>query len=145
MPQRLASRLRAADLYDVFVAGCDACPIRALHRQQDRSLVTRHSLDAVTRAPRAAVPDRVPPGPADSRTLDLLAVAGGNRRRRFRGTARNDQWLRHRATGLNLHHLLALGPDRATSGWTNPRLTHRPTPRPGPAHHERDAGLPRPC
>lgn len=58
MPQRLASRLRAANLYGVFVAGCDACPIRALHRQQGLSLVTRHSLDAVTRAHRQRAESR---------------------------------------------------------------------------------------
>lgn len=45
-------------------------------------------------------------------------VAGGNRRLRFRGTVRNDQWLHHRVAALNLRRLLALGLARTTGSWT---------------------------
>ena len=45
-------------------------------------------------------------------------VAGGNRRLRFRGTTRNNQWLHHRVAGLNLRRLPALGLTRTAGAWT---------------------------
>ena len=54
--------------------------------------------------------------PMVERSISWL-VAGGNRRLRFRGTARNNQWLHHRVAGLNLRRLLALGLTRTDSGW----------------------------
>lgn len=45
-------------------------------------------------------------------------VAGGNRRLRFRGTVRNDQWLHHRVAGLNLRRLLALGLACTAGAWS---------------------------
>ena len=44
-------------------------------------------------------------------------VAGGNRRLRFRGTVRNDQWLHHRVAALNLRRLLNLGLTRTHGAW----------------------------
>jgi DDE family transposase/transposase-like protein DUF772 len=44
-------------------------------------------------------------------------VDGGNRRLRYRGTIRNDQWLRHRATALNLRRLINLGLTRTHGTW----------------------------
>jgi hypothetical protein len=44
-------------------------------------------------------------------------VARGNRRLRFLGTARNDQWLHHRVAALNLRRLLNLGLTRTHEAW----------------------------
>jgi hypothetical protein len=49
------------------------------------------------------------------------AIAGrtahGNRRVPFRGTHGNDLWLHHRAAGLNLRRLLALGLHHTGGTW----------------------------
>lgn len=57
--------------------------------------------------------------PMVERSISWL-VAGGNRRLRFRGTRRNDQWLHHRVAGLNLRRLLTLGLARTAGTWTIP-------------------------
>ena len=44
-------------------------------------------------------------------------VADGWRRVRYRGVSKNDHWLHHRAAGLNLRRLLAIGLTRTTTGW----------------------------
>ena len=47
-------------------------------------------------------------------------VAGGNRRVRYRGVARNQLWLAHRVAAINLRRL---GPPRVTRGPTGWALT----------------------
>jgi IS5 family transposase len=44
-------------------------------------------------------------------------TAGGNRRLRYRGIAKNDHWLHNRAAALNLRRLLALGLSANHNGW----------------------------
>jgi hypothetical protein len=44
-------------------------------------------------------------------------VAGGNRRVRYRGVARNQLWLAHRVAAINLRRLVAMGVTRDPSGW----------------------------
>lgn len=44
-------------------------------------------------------------------------VQGGNRKVRYRGIAKNDQWLHHRLAALNLRRMLALGLHQQPSGW----------------------------
>ena len=44
-------------------------------------------------------------------------VQGGNRRLRYRGTAKNDLWLHHRLAGLNLRRLLNLGLHQQHGAW----------------------------
>jgi hypothetical protein len=44
-------------------------------------------------------------------------TAHGNRRVPFRGTHGNDLWLHHRAAGLNLRRLLALGLHHTGGTW----------------------------
>jgi hypothetical protein len=86
-----------------FGAGCRGCPlrVRCTSSKTGRSL-TLHPLDAVTRAHRERAEDPAFQAvyrqhrPMVERSISWL-VAGGNRRLRFRGTARNDQWL-HRAS-----------------------------------------------
>ena len=41
----------------------------------------------------------------------------GNRRVRYRGIAKNDHWLHHRAAALNLRRLLVLGLTRSNGNW----------------------------
>lgn len=44
-------------------------------------------------------------------------VAGNNRRLHYRGIARNQLWLTHRAAAINLRRLLVLGLHRDTNTW----------------------------
>jgi hypothetical protein len=44
-------------------------------------------------------------------------VAGGNRRVRYRGVARNQLWLAHRVAAINLRRLVTLGVTRDPTGW----------------------------
>jgi hypothetical protein len=107
-----------------FGAGCRGCPLRARCTASNtgRSL-TLHPLAAITRAHRERAGDPQfqtiyrQHRPMVERSISWL-VAGGNRRLRFRGTARNDQWLHHRVAGLNLRRLLALGLARTDGTWT---------------------------
>ena len=41
----------------------------------------------------------------------------GNRRLRYRGIVKNDQWLHHRAAALNLRRLVTLGLDHTGTNW----------------------------
>jgi hypothetical protein len=85
--------------------------------------LTLHPLDAITRAHRQRARDPQFQAvyrqhrPMVERSISWL-VAGGNRRLRFRGTDRNNQWLHHRVAGLNLRRLLALGLTRTAGAWT---------------------------
>jgi IS5 family transposase len=54
--------------------------------------------------------------PMVERSLAWL-VRGGNRRLRYRGISKNDQWLHHRAAGLNLRRLLNLGLQLHQGNW----------------------------
>jgi hypothetical protein len=39
----------------------------------------------------------------------IARLARGNRKVRYRGVAKNDHWLHHRAAALNLRRLIGLG------------------------------------
>ncbi|WP_460015579.1 transposase, partial [Mycobacterium avium] len=41
----------------------------------------------------------------------------GNRKVRYRGTAKNNHWLHHRAAALNLRRLLTMGLTRTDTTW----------------------------
>jgi hypothetical protein len=98
-----------------FGAACTGCPLRAqcTRSRAGKSLKIRPH-DARQRAARVLARD--PDWQAEyrryrpmiERTIAWL-TARGNRKLRYRGVARNDQWLRHRAAALNLRRLLALG------------------------------------
>ena len=81
-----------------------------------------HPHDAITRAHRKRAHD---PGfqasyrqhrPMVERSISWLTT-GGNRRRRFRGTALNDLWLHHHVAALNLRRLLALRLHHTDGTW----------------------------
>jgi IS5 family transposase len=44
-------------------------------------------------------------------------VAGGNRRVRYRGLARNQQWLSLRVAAINLRRLVTMGLNHHSAGW----------------------------
>jgi IS5 family transposase len=41
----------------------------------------------------------------------------GNRKVRYRGVAKNDHWLHHRAAAINLRRLITLGLDHTGTNW----------------------------
>lgn len=53
--------------------------------------------------------------PMVERTIAWLTR--GNRKVRYRGVTRNDQWLHHRAAAVNLHRLITLGLTHTGAGW----------------------------
>jgi IS5 family transposase len=50
-------------------------------------------------------------------------IVRGNRKLRYRGTAKNDWWLRHRVAAVNLKRLVTLGLDNINGVWTIPATT----------------------
>jgi hypothetical protein len=107
----------------IFGAACRGCPLRARCTSSTSGRTLRlHPHDAITRAHRARAAHPQFQAvyrqhrPMVERSISWL-VAGGNRRLRFRGTARNDQWLHHRVAALNLRRLLNLGLTRTHEAW----------------------------
>jgi hypothetical protein len=107
----------------IFGAACRDCPLRARCTNSTSGRTLRlHPHDAITRAHRARAADPQFQAlyrqhrPMVERSIAWI-VAGGNRRLRFRGTARNDQWLHHRVAALNLRRLLNLGLTRTHEAW----------------------------
>ena len=106
-----------------FGAACGVCPLRArCTRSRTGKTLKIRPHDARQRAARVLARD--PDWQAEYRRYRPMIergiawlVAGGNRKVRYRGVARNDQWLHHRAAALNLRRLLALGLTR-TGPWT---------------------------
>jgi hypothetical protein len=47
----------------------------------------------------------------------LAWITRGARKLRYRGTMKNDAWLKLRVAGINLKRLLALGLHRQPDGW----------------------------
>ena len=101
---------------------CRGCPLRerCTTAKGPRSL-TLHEHEALLRAARR-----------QAETADFQAVyrqhrpmversiawlTRGNRRLRYRGIAKNDHWLHHRAAALNLRRLLSLGLNTDHNGW----------------------------
>ena len=106
----------------VFGALCQTCPLRArcTTSRSGRSLTLREH-DALTRAHRRRAADPTfhalyrQHRPMAERTIAWLTR--GNRRLRYRGTAKNNTWLHTRAAALNLRRLLTLGLTRTQTTW----------------------------
>jgi IS5 family transposase len=103
---------------------CEGCPLRprCTRANNGKSLhVTEHHDLLVTNRTAANDPnwqDRYRTHrPMVERTIAWL-VRRGHRRVRFRGIARNQLWLAHRAAAVNLQRLLTLGLTHNSSGWT---------------------------
>lgn len=120
-PNGLTRRI-SANRKVTFGAGCDGCPLRAgcTTSRRGRKL-DLHKHDALLRAARrkAETPEFQEiyrqHRPMVERSIAWLTR--GNRRVRYRGVAKNDDWLHHRAAGLNLRRLLNLGLTSDTNGW----------------------------
>ena len=106
-----------------FGAACAACPLRERCTTSARGKKLKvHEHDAIQRQHRQRAADPAFQSayrqhrPMVERGISWL-VAGGNRRLRYRGVRRNDQWLRHRLAGLNLRRLATLGLTRTGGAW----------------------------
>jgi hypothetical protein len=106
-----------------FGAACRDCPLRArCTTAKDGRTLHLHEHDALQREHRQRAKD--PQWQADyrqhrpmvERSIAWLA-RGPNRRLRYRGIAKNDQWLHHRAAGLNLRRLITLGLAHSNGNW----------------------------
>ena len=107
----------------IFGAACRDCPLKArcTTAKQGRTIaVSEH--EALMRGARrqAETPQfqdvYTQKRPMVERSLAWV-VRGGNRRLRYRGISKNDQWLHHRTAGLNLRRLLNLGLHRQAGAW----------------------------
>ena len=106
-----------------FGAACRSCPLRAkcttskdgraLHLHQHYQLQHAHRQRAKDPQWQAIYRQH---RPMVERSIAWL-VAGGNRKVRYRGVAKNNAWLQTRTAALNLRRLLALGLTRQDGTW----------------------------
>jgi hypothetical protein len=116
----------SARRYVTFGAGCTGCPLRArcTTAKTGRTLQL-HPHDAVLRAARAAWAaqpslreDYHKYRPNVERVISQIASRGGRRLKlRYRGTTKNNAWLKRRTAALNLRRLLSLGLHRQQHTW----------------------------
>jgi hypothetical protein len=108
--------------YATFGAACRGCRLRerCTTSATGKSLrIRRH--DALQRAARAEA--RNPDWQNEyrqHRPMVERAIAWlvrGNRKVRYRGVAKNDHWLHHRAAAINLRRLITLGLDHTGANW----------------------------
>jgi hypothetical protein len=109
-----------------FCSACRACPLRhrCTTRTTGRSLIL-HEHDALLRAARAgwaAQPalreDYARYRPNVERVISQIASRGGRRLKlRYRGTVKNNAWLKNRAAALNLRNLISHGLDHRNGAW----------------------------
>ena len=109
-----------------FGAACRGCPLRGrcTTNKHGRVLIL-HKHDALLRAARRAW--AVQPGlredykkyrPNVERVISQIASRGGRRLKlRYRGTAKNNAWLKDRTAALNLRNLIGRGLAQADGAW----------------------------
>jgi hypothetical protein len=109
-----------------FGAACRGCPLRARCTASKKGRVlAMHEHDALLRAARrdwAARPrlreDYRKYRPNVERVISQVAARGGRRLKlRYRGTARNNAWLKNRTAALNLRNLISRGLTRDNAAW----------------------------
>jgi Transposase DDE domain/Transposase domain (DUF772) len=105
-----------------FGAACADCPLRARCTTSRRGRkLTLHDQDSLLRAARRQAETVAfqtvyrQHRPMVERSIAWLTR--GNRRTRYRGVTKNDQWLHHRVAALNLRRLLTIGLTRTGTGW----------------------------
>jgi Transposase DDE domain len=106
-----------------FGRRCRSCPLRSRCTTASRGrTVLVYRWEAELQAARRQATD--PPFQASYRRWRPMVersiawlVAGGNRRVRYRGVARNQLWLSHRVAAINLRRLVTLGVTRDPAGW----------------------------
>lgn len=116
------TRTISARGYATFGAACRSCRLRArcTTSATGKTLAVQPH-DALQRAARQR--SREPHWrneyrqyrPMVERTIAWLTR--GNRKVRYRGVARNDHWLHHRAAAVNLRQLITLGLTHTNAGW----------------------------
>ncbi|MDP9239239.1 MAG: IS1182 family transposase [Actinomycetota bacterium] len=106
-----------------FGVACRDCPLRSQCTTSAKGRhLTIHEHEALLRAARRQAETAHfqdvyrQHRPMVERSIAWL-VRGGNRKVRYRGIAKNDQWLHHRLAGLNLRRMLALGLNHQPAGW----------------------------
>jgi hypothetical protein len=105
-----------------FEVHCRDCPLRARCTSSPKGRwITVHERDDLLRQPgskpkqsSSSRPQRL--RPMVERGISWLTRAG-NRRLRYRGVTKNDQWLQHRMAALNLRRLVNLGLTRLDGAW----------------------------
>jgi len=105
-----------------FGAGCEGCPLRArcTTARRGRKLALHKHEDLLRAARRKAQTPEFQTVYRQHRPMVERSIAWltrGNRRVRYRGVAKNDHWLHHRAAGLNLRRLINLGLTSDNNGW----------------------------
>ncbi len=105
-----------------FGKACQGCPLRAqcTTRADGRALVLNKHDQLLRAARRQAETAEFHSVYRQHRPMVERSIAWltrGNRRLRYRGTAKNDHWLHHRAAALNLRRLLTLGLTTDHNGW----------------------------
>ncbi|WAI53791.1 transposase [Mycobacterium avium subsp. paratuberculosis] len=101
----------------------DSCPLASRCRPPPRGRNSPFHIHVANylRAARVAArdpdgkPNTATPGPWWKRFNGWLTR--GNRKVRYRGTAKNNHWLHHRAAALNLRRLLTMGLTRTDTTW----------------------------
>lgn len=107
----------------VFGAACRQCPLRQrCTAAKDGRTINLHEHDALLRAARAEWPalreDYKERRPNIERAVAQVAGRRGLRLKlRYRGTAPNDAWLKHRTAALNLRNLIGRGLTRRNGTW----------------------------
>ncbi len=108
--------------YAIFKTACTDCPLRArcTRSRTGKSLKIRPH-DARQRAARKTARD--PAWQAEYRQhrpmveRSIAWLTRGNRKLRYRGVAKNDHWLHHRAAAINLRRLIVLGLNHNGTAW----------------------------
>ena len=110
----------------IFGARCRQCPLRTrCTTAKTGRTITLHNHDDLLRAARAdwagdpqLRADYQQQRPNVERVVSQVANRGGRRiTLRYRGTTKNDAWLKRRTAALNLRTLLGRGLDRVNGTW----------------------------
>jgi hypothetical protein len=110
----------------IFGAACRTCPLRArCTTAKNGRTLHLHQHDALLRAARAdwAAQPALRESyrkhrPNIERVISQIASRGGRRLKlRYRGTTRNNAWLKNRTAALNLRNLISRGLDHQNGAW----------------------------
>jgi hypothetical protein len=108
--------------YATFGVACANCPLRA-RCTRDRTGRTLRVGPHHARLHAARRATRNPDWQNEYRQYRPMVeraiawLTRGNRKLRYRGVAKNDHWLHHRAAAINLRRLITLGLDHTGSNW----------------------------
>jgi hypothetical protein len=121
-PNGVTKKISPRAGYVTFGTACTDCPLRArcTRSPTGKSLKIRPH-DALRRAARRAACD--PAWQAEYRQhrpmveRSIAWLVRGNRKLRYRGVAKNEHWLHHRAAAINLRRLITLGLNHDGTAW----------------------------